>query len=704
MVSSLPPTTAKAKAKSKVSKSTTASSSSTPTGSPLAQIAKLESTLTDGEYDPNPLLPLLSLARNDAPQVVHKAVWALHRVFIKLIGDGRVAGLNGDLTVKNISRDVVEGAESGLGGVEGDEEREVKSWVRERLLEYAEILGGLVRDAEPALRSSSVPLLFSLLPPLSTSASTSTPLTHIPYFRLILHYLYNPSPSLRGAKSKTSGAGWKVVAANQAEDEQGALPVDVAKIVVDDFWAKYDDIRWAFFKESANLLQTSPESVIEPTNLLSQLLPLTNLPKQAEDINAFYIPSFSTPPSGNKKAKKAGGSKKGKGKTRYTGEVDALPDWMAEYESSGSEDESDADEGASNGKKGSKKRTRQRTSQMSVHASVHSVLSHTTWYTTLWENVLSSLKIDDLWIRKILIGLHGDQGILGHFKPERRLRIADWLGSLVDGGGALAMLAMNGLFVLITQYNFEYPHFYDRLYGLLDRNVMHVRYRARFFRLLDMFLSSSLISSALIASFIKRLSRLALTAPPSGVILIIPFIYNLFKRHPGCMIMLQRPSSSSYTPPVLALSFASSNGDSQHQQGQEEADPYDPEEKSVLKTKALESSCWELAALQKHYLAPIATLAKIFGEVFTKPEFNMEDFLDHGYGTLFETEANRRIKNPPALSIALDLENKDEPLDLFPSAAAASSAEEKTGDEQVQLEEETVVGIQADVINALWVF
>ena len=27
-------------------------------------------------------------------------------------------------------------------------------------------------------------------------------------------------------------------------------------------------------------------------------------------------------------------------------------------------------------------------------------------------------------------------------------------------------------------------------------------------------------------------------------------------------------------------------------------------------------------------------MAKVFQEVFTKPEYNMEDFLDHGYGTV----------------------------------------------------------------------
>lgn len=44
----------------------------------------------------------------------------------------------------------------------------------------------------------------------------------------------------------------------------------------------------------------------------------------------------------------------------------------------------------------------------------------------------------------------------------------------------------------------------------------------------------------MIASFVKRLSRLALVSPPAGIIMLIPFIYNLFKRHPGCMVMIQR--------------------------------------------------------------------------------------------------------------------------------------------------------------------
>lgn len=64
------------------------------------------------------------------------------------------------------------------------------------------------------------------------------------------------------------------------------------------------------------------------------------------------------------------------------------------------------------------------------------------------------------------------------------------------------------------------------------------------------------------------------------------------------------------------------------------ADPYDPAHPSPLESKALDSSLWEIAALQQHYLSSVSSLAKIFGEVFTKPKYGMEDFLDHTYMTV----------------------------------------------------------------------
>lgn len=49
----------------------------------------------------------------------------------------------------------------------------------------------------------------------------------------------------------------------------------------------------------------------------------------------------------------------------------------------------------------------------------------------------------------------------------------------------------------------------------------------------------------IVASFLKKLARLSLFAPPGAIITIIPFCYNLIKRHPSCMSMLHRQNIST---------------------------------------------------------------------------------------------------------------------------------------------------------------
>jgi len=70
-------------------------------------------------------------------------------------------------------------------------------------------------------------------------------------------------------------------------------------------------------------------------------------------------------------------------------------------------------------------------------------------------------------------------------------------------------------------------------------------------------------------------------------------------------------------------------------------------------TNALNSSLWELTSHVNHYHPSVATLAKIFQEAFRKPNYALEDFLDHTYGTLFESEAKRKIKKDPAVAMEL---------------------------------------------------
>ena len=44
----------------------------------------------------------------------------------------------------------------------------------------------------------------------------------------------------------------------------------------------------------------------------------------------------------------------------------------------------------------------------------------------------------------------------------------------VAAGGMVGMLALNGIFILVTKHGLEYPAFYERLYGLLTADAFQV--------------------------------------------------------------------------------------------------------------------------------------------------------------------------------------------------------------------------------------
>ena len=190
-------------------------------------------------------------------------------------------------------------------------------------------------------------------------------------------------------------------------------------------------------------------------------------------------------------------------------------------------------------------------------------------------------------------------------------------------------MALSGLFYLIQQKNLDYPQFYQKLYSLLDANILQSRHRSHFFRLLDTFLASTHLPAALVASFIKRLSRLCLFAPPSAIVVVVPWIYNLLKSHPSCTFMIHRTTE---------LRPRDTNG---------WGDPFIMDELDPLKTNAIESSLWEIHTLQSHYHPNVASIAKIISEQFTKQAYNIEDFLDHSYATILNAELSKGIKRPP---------------------------------------------------------
>ena len=164
---------------------------------------------------------------------------------------------------------------------------------------------------------------------------------------------------------------------------------------------------------------------------------------------------------------------------------------------------------------------------------------HRKVFSTVWIAFLA-LPLTSEIHKKVLLNLHID--VLPHMTDPKLLM--DFLTDSYNTGGVTSLLALNSLFVLIHKHNLDYPDFFKKLYALFEPNIFYVKYQARFFHLADLFLMSTHLPAYLVAAFVKRLSRLALSAPPSGAMLVIPFVCNLIKRHPSVQVLIHRKQVS----------------------------------------------------------------------------------------------------------------------------------------------------------------
>ncbi|KAH6606467.1 ccaat-binding factor [Trichoderma cornu-damae] len=261
---------------------------------------------------------------------------------------------------------------------------------------------------------------------------------------------------------------------------------------------------------------------------------------------------------------------------------------------------------------------------------VKSVVQHKRQGQDAWLAVLGIVQSKDE--RKRILGVMTTNIAPWFAKPEL---LSDFLTSCYNAGGSMSLLALSGVFYLIQARNLDYPSFYPKLYSLLDKDILHSKHRSRFFRLLDTFLGSTHLPAALVASFIKRLSRLSLNAPPSAIATVIPWTYNLLRRHPTCTFMIHRDVGDAELK--------------KHIQNNGAEDPFNPTEPDPIETGAIDSCLWEIVQLQSHYHPNVATIAKILSEQFTKQSYNMEDFLDHSYASLLDAEMAKDIKKAPVV-------------------------------------------------------
>ncbi|KAA1098776.1 hypothetical protein PGTUg99_015527 [Puccinia graminis f. sp. tritici] len=321
-----------------------------------------------------------------------------------------------------------------------------------------------------------------------------------------------------------------------------------------------------------------------------------------------------------------------------------------------------------------------------------SLRAHQKAFSDCWIAFLSRQDLAESDIKRILNLLH-DQVIPHMIDPKI---LMDFLVDCLDYGGSISVLSLNALFTLISKHNLDYPDFYTRLYALLDSSIMHTRHRPRFFRMLEVFLSSTHLPVNIVASFVKKIARLSLFAPPAATISVVPFCYNLIKLHPTVMALLHRlpdPNSKSlkalpingkllfipflfFSNPLMGVFFGG------------RVDPFKLDEPDPLKTDAIFSSAWELVGLRSHYLASISTLFKVFQESFDKPKYDLEDFLDHSYSTLIDTELTRMIKKPPALSL-FSISYKE------PASSSSSTASAALGSKKSPV-------VVDDIVNQMW--
>ena len=203
-------------------------------------------------------------------------------------------------------------------------------------------------------------------------------------------------------------------------------------------------------------------------------------------------------------------------------------------------------------------------------------------------------------------------------KPEK---LSDFLIDAFNSGGTSSLSALSGIYHLILHKNLDYPSFYPKLYSLLDQRILHSPQLTQFLRLMVTFLSSTHLPATLVASFIKRLSRLCLTAPPAAIIAITPWIYNIIQQHPICASLIHRSKSS--TP---------------------KSDPFNNSQPNPLLTHALESSLWELHTLATHFHPNVATIASVIARPFTKREYKLGDFEGYSYEGMLGGELKRGVK------------------------------------------------------------
>ncbi|CAL5430645.1 unnamed protein product [Camellia sinensis] len=276
-------------------------------------------------------------------------------------------------------------------------------------------------------------------------------------------------------------------------------------------------------------------------------------------------------------------------------------------------------------------------------------------FTKAWISFLRLPLPVDLY-KEVLVTLH--QAVIPYLSNP--IMLCDFLTRSYDIGGVISVMALSSLYILMTQHGLEYPNFYEKLFALLVPSIFMAKHRAKFFELLDSCLKSPLLPAYLAAAFAKKLSRLSLSVPPSGALVIIALIHNLLRRHPSINCLVHRENGDgtsrdnsrvedgetedSCTKPEISTEPEISSKKSG-------IDHFNNEESNPVKTDAMRSSLWEIDTLRHHYCPPVSRFVLSLENDLTvrskTTEVAVKDFSSGSYATIFRAEIGRRVKQVP---------------------------------------------------------
>ncbi|XP_054723302.1 nucleolar complex protein 4 homolog B-like isoform X1 [Uloborus diversus] len=250
-------------------------------------------------------------------------------------------------------------------------------------------------------------------------------------------------------------------------------------------------------------------------------------------------------------------------------------------------------------------------------------------FSSVWRRFLK-FQLPPVLFRKVLMCL--DEGVLPHL--QNPCVMTDFLTNAYNKGGITSLLSLNGLFLLMQKYNVEYPDFYKKLYALFSEKIVNGKLSARFFYLSNLFLSSTHLPAYVVASFAKKLSRISLMSRTDTLMKIVPFVCNLLIRHPTLNVLIHRNDPKSLS-----------------------CDPFNFDETDPSASKAIDSSLWELKALQNHLNPVVSSKAKVINSNLPKLEYDISGVLNVTLNDVYQKERKRKFSEMPLATKKPCMEN-----------------------------------------------